>query len=193
MDLCLIRSADIEQCCAPPGGRRREVAVAPVRGLEGAALFDLLETTHLGIETAQTEVIRLSPLLILLLLIGGLPQGIPEKADFRNCHLWRCSSSSQQVAFVVNFPHIEDCKLVLSDCESLIRHYDKTLKAWLARFLSNKERVKYLFDKQFVRLFEYYLASCAAAFTYSDLLVYQLQIVKNYSALPSNRRDYIYQ
>ena len=83
--------------------------------------------------------------------------------------------------------------MVLADCESLIRHYDKTLKAWLDRFLTNKEKVKYLFDKQFVRLFEFYLASCSAAFTYGDLLVYQLQIVKNYSALPSNRRDYIYQ
>ena len=32
----------------------------------------------------------------------------------------------------------------------------------------------------------------SAAFRYRDLLVYQLQIVKNYSAVPSNRRDYIY-
>jgi len=90
-------------------------------------------------------------------------------------------------------PPIEKYKLILSDCESLVRHYDKTLKAWLDRFVENRERVKSLFDKQFVRLFEFYLASCSAAFTYGDLLVYQLQIVKNYSALPSNRRDYIYQ
>ena len=90
-------------------------------------------------------------------------------------------------------PPIEKYKLVLADCESLIRHYDKTLKAWLDRFLQNKDKIKNLFDKQFVRLFEFYLASCSAGFTYSDLLVYQLQIVKNYSALPSNRRDYIYQ
>jgi len=90
-------------------------------------------------------------------------------------------------------PNIEKNKLVLTDCESLIRHYDKTLKAWLDRFVENKEKVKNLFDKQFVRLFEFYLASCSASFTYADLLVYQLQIVKDYSALPSNRRNYIYQ
>tara|TARA_B100001123_G_C15290664_1_gene1017319 strand:+ start:176 stop:1372 length:1197 start_codon:yes stop_codon:yes gene_type:complete len=90
-------------------------------------------------------------------------------------------------------PPIEKYKLVLSDCESLIRHYDKTLKAWLDRLVENREKVKNLFDKQFFRLFEFYLSSCSAAFTYSDLLVYQLQIVKSYSALPSNRRDYIYQ
>tara|TARA_B100001123_G_C15281384_1_gene1014128 strand:- start:73 stop:1269 length:1197 start_codon:yes stop_codon:yes gene_type:complete len=90
-------------------------------------------------------------------------------------------------------PHIENCKMVLADCESLIQHYDKTLKAWLDRFLQNRDKAKNLFDKQFVRLFEFYLASCSAAFQYSDLLVYQLQIVKKYSALPSNRRNYIYQ
>ena len=90
-------------------------------------------------------------------------------------------------------PHIEKNNLVLSDCESLIRHYDKTLKAWLDRFVANKGKVKNLFDKHFYRIYEYYMASCSAAFMYSDLLVYQLQIVKNYSALPSNRRDYIYQ
>ena len=90
-------------------------------------------------------------------------------------------------------PHIEKNNLVLSDCESLIQHYDKTLKAWLDRFVSNREKVKNMFDKQFFRIYEYYLGSCSAAFKYGDLLVYQLQIVKNYSGLPSNRRNYIYQ
>ena len=89
-------------------------------------------------------------------------------------------------------PAIEKNGLVLSDCESLIRHYDKTLKEWLNRFLKNKNEASKLFDEQFVRLWEFYLASCSVAFTYADLLVYQLQIVKNYSALPSNRRNYIY-
>jgi len=90
-------------------------------------------------------------------------------------------------------PQLEKNNLVLADCESLIRHYDKTLKAWLDRLMGNKEKVKKIFGKQFLRLYEYYLSSCSAAFTYSDLLVYQLQIVKSYSALPSNRRNYIYQ
>ena len=89
-------------------------------------------------------------------------------------------------------PAIETNGLVISDCETLIRHYDKTLKEWLDRFLKNKNEAKELFGEQFVRLWEFYLASCSAAFTYADLLVYQLQIVKNYSALPSNRRNYIY-
>ena len=88
---------------------------------------------------------------------------------------------------------IEKTGLILSDCETLIHHYDKTLKAWLERFMDNKEKAKYLYNKEFVRMWEFYLSSCSAAFKFRDLVVYQLQLVKSYTALPSNRRDYIYQ
>jgi len=88
---------------------------------------------------------------------------------------------------------IEKTGLILSDCETLIHHYDKTLKAWLDRFTKNKEKAKYLYDKEFVRMWEFYLASCSAAFRFRDLVVYQLQLVKNFTSLPSNRRNYIYQ
>ena len=88
---------------------------------------------------------------------------------------------------------IEKTGLVLSDCETLIHHYDKTLKAWLDRFMENKEKAKYLHNKEFVRMWEFYLSSCSAAFKFRDLVVYQLQLVKKFTALPSNRRNYIYQ
>ena len=88
---------------------------------------------------------------------------------------------------------IEKTGLILADCETLIHHYDKTLKAWLDRFLKNKEKAKFLYNKEFVRMWEFYLASCSAAFKFRDLVVYQLQLVKSFTALPSNRRNYIYQ
>ena len=88
---------------------------------------------------------------------------------------------------------IEKSGLILSDTETLIHHYDKTLKAWLDRFTQNKEKAKFMYNKEFVRMWEFYLASCSAAFKFRDLVVYQLQLVKNFAALPSNRRDYIYQ
>ena len=88
---------------------------------------------------------------------------------------------------------IEKTGLVLTDCETLIHHYDKTLKAWLDRFMQNKDKAKYMYDKEFVRMWEFYLASCSAAFKFKDLVVYQLQLVKNFTAPPSNRRNYIYQ
>lgn len=88
---------------------------------------------------------------------------------------------------------IEKTGLILADCETLIHHYDKTLKAWLDRFLKNKEKAKFLYNKEFVRMWEFYLASCSSAFKFRDLVVYQLQLVKSFTALPSNRRNYIYQ
>jgi len=88
---------------------------------------------------------------------------------------------------------IEKTGLILADCETLIHHYDKTLKAWLDRFLKNKEKAKSLYNKEFVRMWECYLSMNSAAFTFRDLVVYQLQLVKNFTAIPSNRRNYIYQ
>jgi len=88
---------------------------------------------------------------------------------------------------------IEKTGLIISDCETLIHHYDKTLKAWLERFMQNKEKAKYMYNKEFVRMWEFYLASCSAAFKFRDLVVYQLQLVKKFTATPSNRRNYIYQ
>ena len=87
---------------------------------------------------------------------------------------------------------IEKTGLILSDMESLIHHYDKTLKSWLSRFLINRNKAKKMYSEKFVRMWEFYLASSSAAFCYRDLLVYQLQIVKDFQAIPSNRRDYIY-
>ena len=88
---------------------------------------------------------------------------------------------------------IEKTGLILADCETLIHHYDKTLKCWLDRFLENKNKAKFLYNKEFIRMWECYLSMCSAAFKFRDLVVYQLQLVKNFTAPPSNRRNYIYQ
>ncbi len=87
---------------------------------------------------------------------------------------------------------IEKTNLVLADCETLIHHYDKTLKIWLERFIKNKAKAKYLYGGEFVKMWECYLSMCSAAFKFRDLVVYQLQLVKNFAAIPSNRRNYIY-
>ncbi len=86
---------------------------------------------------------------------------------------------------------IEKTGLIVADTETLIRHYDKTLESWLERFLTRRKEVKDLFDEKFVKMWEFYLASCAAAFRYRDLVVFQLQIVKNFQSAHQTR-DYIY-
>jgi len=86
---------------------------------------------------------------------------------------------------------IEKTGLIVADSETLIRHYDKTLESWLKRFLDKKNLIKDLFDDRFVKMWEFYLASCAAAFKHRDLVVFQLQIVKNFQSA-HRTRDYIY-
>ena len=86
---------------------------------------------------------------------------------------------------------IEKTGLIVADTETLIRHYDKTLLSWLNRFMAKKHLVKDMFDEKFVKMWSFYLASCAAAFRYRDLAVFQLQIVKNFKAARPTR-DYIY-
>ena len=51
----------------------------------------------------------------------------------------------------------------MSDSETLIRHYDKTLESWLERFLDKKKEVKDLFDEKFVKMWEFYMSSVCAA------------------------------
>ena len=86
---------------------------------------------------------------------------------------------------------IQKTGLIVADTETLIRHYDKTLENWLERFMNNKSKIRDLFDEKFLRMWEFYLSSCAAAFRYRDLVVFQLAIVKNFKAA-HRTRDYIY-
>ena len=123
----------------------------------------------------------------LLHTIGVVDKPTPPN-EFINKYIFPggiCPSLSQIVK------SIEKTGLIVADTETLIRHYDKTLLSWLERFTAKKDLVKDMFDEKFVKMWSFYLASCAAAFRYKDLVVFQLQIVKNYdSAHPT--RDYIY-
>ncbi len=125
--------------------------------------------------------------IFLLHTIGVVDKPTPPN-KFINRYIFPggiCPSLSQIIQ------PLEKTGLIVSDSETLIRHYDKTLIAWLDRFLAKKNIVKDLFDEKFVKMWEFYLTSCAAAFRYRDLVVFQLQIVKNFQT--SHRtRDYIY-
>ena len=126
--------------------------------------------------------------IFLLHTIGVVDKPSPPN-KFINKYIFPggvCPSFSQIIT------PIEKTGLIVADSETLIRHYDKTLESWLKRFLNKKHIVKDLFDEKFVKMWEFYMASCAAAFRYRDLVVFQLQLVKNFDSIASNRRDYIY-
>ena len=125
--------------------------------------------------------------MFLLHTIGVVDKPSPPN-KFINKYIFPggiCPSLSQIVK------PIEKTGLIVADTETLIRHYDKTLLSWLNRFMAKKHLVKDMFDEKFVKMWSFYLASCAAAFRYKDLAVFQLQIVKNFNAARPTR-DYIY-
>ena len=147
---------------------------------------------HVGRKFYKTFFKSMNKLLkndgvFLLHTIGVIDKPSPQN-KFINKYIFPggvCPSFSQIIE------PIEKTGLIVSDTETLIRHYDKTLEHWLSRFLDKKNLVKDLFDEKFVKMWEFYLASCAAAFRYRDLVVFQLQIVKNFQSA-HRTRDYIY-
>tara|TARA_B100001123_G_scaffold264974_1_gene295078 strand:- start:201 stop:1394 length:1194 start_codon:yes stop_codon:yes gene_type:complete len=86
---------------------------------------------------------------------------------------------------------IEKSGLILADIEILRKHYAHTLRHWKERFLSKKSEVLELFDERFFRMWEFYLASCEMAFKWGDQVVFQFQLTKDSSTVPTTR-DYIY-
>ena len=87
---------------------------------------------------------------------------------------------------------IENSGLIISGWESLIDHYNLTLDQWRKRFLQNINKAKKSYGNNFVRMWDFYLSSCSAAFKWSDLLVYQIETVKDFKSVPGRTRDYIY-
>ena len=86
---------------------------------------------------------------------------------------------------------IENSGLIITDLEVLRMHYAHTLRHWKERFLFKKDQVLEMFDERFMRMWEFYLASCEMAFKWGDQVVFQLQLTKKLTSVP-NTRDYIY-
>tara|TARA_B100000745_G_scaffold73030_1_gene43807 strand:+ start:149 stop:1336 length:1188 start_codon:yes stop_codon:yes gene_type:complete len=86
---------------------------------------------------------------------------------------------------------IEKSGLIISDIEVLRMHYSHTLRNWKQRFLNNKSKVLTMFDENFFRMWEFYLTSCEMVFKWNDQVVFQFQLTKDLTSLPTTR-DYIY-
>ena len=87
-------------------------------------------------------------------------------------------------------PAVQRAGLMVTDVEILQLHYAETLKAWRERFLAHREDVERLYDRRFVRMWEFYLASSEMAFRESDMVVFQIQMAKRNGVVPATR-DYI--
>ncbi len=64
------------------------------------------------------------------------------------------------------------------DIESFRRHYNRTLLCWRDRFCTHKEEIEAMMDKEFTRMWELYLTSCAAAFNNGIVDLHQILMSK---------------
>lgn len=85
---------------------------------------------------------------------------------------------------------IEKSGLVVADIEVLRLHYAETLKHWRRRFAANRDAISSLYDERFCRMFEFYLCGAELAFRHQHLVVFQIQIAREQTAVPLTR-DYI--
>lgn len=85
----------------------------------------------------------------------------------------------------------EKARFIQTDIEVLRLHYALTLRSWFERFQNNRDKIYEEKGESFCRMWEFYLSICEVAFQCSDLVVYQLQLAKQHSAVPLTR-DYLY-
>lgn len=85
---------------------------------------------------------------------------------------------------------LEHSGLKLLDTEILRLHYAFTLAHWSERFQTQRDTAMAMLGERFCRMWEFYLAACEAAFRTGELMVFQLLIAHDRSALPLTR-DFI--
>jgi len=78
---------------------------------------------------------------------------------------------------------------VIEDVHNLGPHYDKTLLAWNENFQKSRARFKDKYGAQFVRMWEYYLLSCAGAFRARYNQLWQFVMTKPGNRQPACRHD----
>ena len=88
-------------------------------------------------------------------------------------------------------PAIERSRLWTTDIEILRLHYAETLRHWRHRFTTNRTRIAALYDERFCRMFEFYLSCSELSFRVGELMIFQIQLTKDRTAVPLTR-DYIH-
>jgi cyclopropane-fatty-acyl-phospholipid synthase len=88
------------------------------------------------------------------------------------------------------FAAIEKSGLRSADIEVLRLHYARTLAHWSTRFAATRDVIESLYDERFCRMFEFYLAGAELSFRVQDLMVFQIQLIRQNDAAPLTR-DYI--
>jgi len=127
--------------------------------------------------------------VMLLHTIGKLgrvsdgPDPFTDKYIFPGYHL---PSLSQMTA------SSEKAHLIASDVENLRLHYAHTLRHWLARATAARAAIEKMYDERFFRMWEFYLAGGIVMFENGAACNYQVQCIRERTALPITR-DYMFE
>jgi len=78
----------------------------------------------------------------------------------------------------------------VTDVESMRFHYSHTLEEWYRRTQMHRDEIVDLYDEKFYRMWEFYLCGAEQAFRNGGMVNWQVQYVKDRSALPMTR-DYM--
>jgi cyclopropane-fatty-acyl-phospholipid synthase len=125
--------------------------------------------------------------VMLLHTIGKLgeatrdPDPFTDKWIFPGYHL---PSISQMTAAS------EKVRLIASDIENLRLHYAYTLRHWLKRANDARAEIVAMYDDRFFRMWEFYLAGGIVMFENGAACNYQVQYIRERTALPITR-DYM--
>ena len=109
---------------------------------------------------------------------AAAPDPFTDKWIFPGYHL---PSLSQLTAAT------EKIRFIVSDIEILRLHYAYTLRHWLRRTQKAKAKIIALHDERFYRMWEFYLAGGVVAFENGSMCNFQVQYVRDRTALPITR------
>ena len=84
----------------------------------------------------------------------------------------------------------EKARLIASDIENLRLHYALTLRHWLDRATKARAAIEAMYDARFFRMWEFYLAGGIVMFENGAACNYQVQYIRERTALPITR-DYM--
>lgn len=83
---------------------------------------------------------------------------------------------------------LPDYNFYTLDVESLRRHYTRTLQCWRENFKEHQAEIELDYGTEFARMWELYLAACAAAFHHGVVDLHQLLLSKGVNnSLPMTR------
>ena len=150
-------------------------------------MFEHVGAKHYGEFFAKCRELLKPGGVMLLHTIGKLgeiskgPDPFTDKWIFPGYHL---PSLSQML------DASEQVRMIASDIENLRLHYALTLRHWLERAAKTRAQIEAMYDARFFRMWEFYLAGGIVMFENGAACNYQVQYVRDRTALPITR-DYM--